>query len=299
MTSWVSQRSFGKPSMSKKRTLLMDGDTLAFRAASAVQHTIEHPSGYIEPFARRPEGEAVLDNMISRLKGQLGGTDILMFLSCPSEENWRYQVADTYKSNRVGSFRPYLLEPLKQYLRLKYDAFHLAFLEADDALGIYCTAPDLVEGDKIVVGCDKDFKTIPGKHYQLGDNEEGKPVIRTYNALEAAEAHYVQALSGDAVDGYAGCPGVGKTRAEKIVANPVKLYKKSGTITRGKNKGMATVKWHEGDPCSIWEAVVANYEKAGLTEGHALTTARLAKILLHGDYDMETHEVRLWVPGDE
>lgn len=283
-----------------KLTLLMDGDTLAFRAASACQHTVEHPDGTIQPFARRWEGETVLDNMIDNLKRRLKGTDIVMFLSCPTEDNWRLKVDPNYKSNRKDSVRPLLLGPLRDYLRLKYDAFHIAHLEADDTIGIYATDPNLVPGKLIVVGRDKDFATIPGDHYQLNDDDaDGKPIVRTFNALEAAKSHYSQALSGDAVDGYEGCPGIGKKRALQIVESPERLYPKEGVITRGKNKGEKVTKWYSAGPCSIWEAVVSNYEKAGLGEAEALKAARLAKILLAGDYDFETHTVKLWVPGDE
>jgi DNA polymerase-1 len=281
--------------------LLIDGDTLAFRAAAVSQHTIEHPSGYIEHFARRGEGEAILDNIIARLRTRLKADKMVFFLSCPGHENWRLKVADTYKSNRKDSVRPMLLDPLKDYLRLEYGANHTAFLEADDILGITATDPEAyADYRKIVVGRDKDFATIPGEHYQLlDDTEAGDPIIRTRTAMEAAKAHYVQALTGDAVDGYEGCPGIGKVRALRIVEEPERLVPKKGVITRGKNKGQEVTKWHSAGPCSIWEAVVSNYEKAGLTEAHALKAARLARILLHGEYDFDTHTVRLWVPGDE
>jgi DNA polymerase-1 len=284
-----------------KTILLIDGDTLAFRAAAAVQHTLESDSGHIEHFARRGEGEQALDGMIRRIKSRLKGDEVHFFLSCPTPDNWRLKVDPTYKSNRKNSVRPLLLTPLKDYLRVEYGAIHYAFLEADDVLGLLATDPDYFPGDrKIVVGRDKDFQTIPGFHYQLMDDDsEGEPVIREFDAAQAIKAHYVQALSGDAVDGYAGCPGVGKTRAERIVEEPIRLVPKEGIITRGKNKGEKVVKWHEAGPCSLWEAVVSQYEKAGLGEAEALVSARLARILLHGEYDFETHTVTLWVPGDD
>jgi 5'-3' exonuclease len=286
--------------MAAERTILVDGDTIAFRAASAVQHKVISDLGTAEFFARLPEGEAAVDNMMQALHDQLQATHIKVFLSCPGEENWRLKVADTYKSNRKGSVRPLILDELKDYLRRVYGATHLAFLEADDCLGIYATDPDLIQGEKIVVGKDKDFKTIPGLHYQLDDKDEkGQPIIREVTEMEAAKNHYAQTLVGDAVDGFEGCPGVGPARAKRIVDTPERLVPKEGVITRGKNKGQKVVKWHSAGPSSIWEAVVSNYEKAGLGEGEALIAGRLSKILLSGDYDMENHVVRLWVPGTE
>lgn len=285
----------------RKTLLLVDGDVMAFRAASSCQHTVESPTGMIEHFARRWEGEARLDKMLERLQRRLKADEMVIFLSCPSEENWRFGVEASYKSNRKDSVRPILLTVLKDYLRARYGAEHYAFLEADDTIGLKATDPDYrSDCRKIVVGRDKDFKTIPGEHYQLlDDDDRGEPVVRTVTPGEALRAHYVQALSGDAVDGYPGCPGIGKTRAESIVANPIRLVPKEGVITRGKNKGMKTIKWHEAGPCTIWEAVVCNYEKAGQTEADALRNARLARILINDEYDFETHEVRLWVPGED
>jgi 5'-3' exonuclease len=286
--------------MENELTALMDGDTLAFRIASACQHTIEWPSGLIEPFARRWEGEAALDAYISRLVDRLKVTHLRIFLSCPAEDNWRLRVDENYKSNRKNSVRPLLLGPLKGYLRLKYGAEHLAYLEADDAIGIYATSEDLVPGNKIVVGRDKDFYTIPGLHYQLNnDDSQGDPVIVEVSPMEAIKNHYVQALAGDKVDGYDGCPGIGMKRAREVVENPERLVPKEGVITRGANKGQSVTKWYSAGPCSIWEAVVSQYEKAGLTEADAIRTGRLAKILTANEYDLETKEITLWVPGKE
>lgn len=284
-----------------KTVLLVDGDTLAFRAASAVNHTVESPTGFIEPFARRWEGETVLDNMIARLKERLKADDMVFYLSCPSGDNWRLQVDPEYKSNRKGSIRPLLLDDLKRYLRQDYGASHVAFLEADDTIGIFATDPEFYpDHRKIIVGRDKDFATIPGEHYQLLDDDaDNKPIIRTVLPMEASLSHYAQALSGDAVDGYPGCPGIGKTRAREIVENPERLVPKAGVITRGKNKGQEITKWFSAGPSSVWEAIVSHYEKAGLSEADALRNARLARILLHGEYDFDNHAVRLWVPGKE
>lgn len=286
--------------MTDKLTGLIDGDTVAFIAASAAEHTLETDRGNLERFARRGEGEAIVENTLWWLKKHLGLTDLRIFLSCPSEENWRLGVDPNYKSNRKDSIRPLLLEPLKEYLRLKHGAEHFAYLEADDVLGIFATSDTLIEGPRIVIGRDKDFKTIPGMHFQFKDLDDNqKPVIREHTKEDAMKWHYAQALAGDAVDGYPGCPGIGMTRALRIVEEPEKLVAKEGVITRGKNKGEKVIKWHSAGECTMWEAVVSNYEKAGLTEADAIRNARLAKILLAEDYDMETHTVRLWVPEKE
>ena len=47
----------------------------------------------------------------------------------------------------------------------------------------------------------------------------------------------------------------------------------------------------------LWAAVVATYEKAKLSEGDALTQARVARILRASDYDFKRKEPILWQPN--
>lgn len=279
--------------MAKPKHAIIDGDVIAFRAAAGVENTIEWPSGYVERFARRADGEAAVDGMIANLIAQLHLDSWEIALSCPSEENWRLEVEPTYKGNRKDSVRPLLLEKLKDYLRDKYAAFHWPRLEADDVVGIRLTQPH-VNIEVLSVGKDKDFYTVPGQHFQIGDLS-----ARTVNARTAALFHYQQTLSGDPVDGYAGCPGIGKKRAIQIVENPRRLINKPRPVTRGVNKGQIVPGWTDAGPCSVWEAIVCNYEKAGLEEKDAIKTARLANILQAHQYNMETGEITLWVPGKE
>lgn len=283
------------------KVVIIDGDVLAFRAAAAAQQTIVWPSGYAEPFARRQEGETILDDILHSTVRRLGADDYHVVLSCPTADNWRLGVDPTYKGNRAASVRPLLLATLRDYCRDRYGAYHWPHLEADDLIGILATSGDTyLAGEKVIVGRDKDFYTIPGSHYQFGDDDHtGKPIVRTVTAMEARMNHYVQALAGDRVDGYPGCDGIGMTTARRIVEDPRKLIPTVGVVTRGVNKGMKVTKWAKGPPCTVWETIVAHYEKAGQTEADALRTGRLAKILLHEDYNKETGEIRLWVPGNE
>jgi hypothetical protein len=45
---------------------------------------------------------------------------------------------------------------------------------------------------------------------------------------------------------------------------------------------------------SYWEAVVAAFEKAKLTEADALVQAQVARICRASDYDFKTKKVKLW-----
>lgn len=288
--------------MTGEITLLIDGDVLAFTAASAVQRIHEDDFGFFQPFASRHEGEAVVDNMVIGLEQEFRATHFRIALTDP-KENWRRGIYAAYKAQRKVEARPLLLDALKDYLRAKYGAFHWPSLEADDVLGILNTEPQDYTGVRILVGRDKDFLTVPGKYHQLGDYGPGrKPVIRDITHWEAQRFHLKQTLMGDAVDGYPGCPGIGKTRAEVLLDSPVMLRAQPGLITRGPRKGQSTTEWASEPTRDLWAMVVSHYRKgyAGVEgvdpEHEALVTARLAHILRHEDYDRATNTITLWTP---
>lgn len=282
--------------MSDETTLLIDGDVIAYRIAAAVQKNEEDGFGYIRPFANIVEGKAVVEQTILNLMEGLGASHVKVVLSDP-EANWRLQLSPTYKSNRADTARPLLLGTLKDYLRETFGAFHWPTLEADDVLGILATGPLAWEGRTIVVGKDKDFKTIPGLHHTIGDLDAyGKPIVKEISVESADRFHLVQTLAGDRVDGYEGCPGLGMERASRIIDEPVLLRPDKGVITRGPNKGKETVKWVSEPTTDYWGAVVSQYLKAGKTEEDALLNARLAHILRHEDYDRVNDRITLWTP---
>lgn len=286
-----------------QRTLLIDGDTVAYIAASAAQNTIEDHQGFITPFANVHEGQALVDNIILGLMRDLEAHGMQAYLSDP-EANWRHQLMPDYKGNRDHSAmaRPLLLGRLKEYLRSAYEASHWAGLEADDVLGILATTPDLYPGETIVVGRDKDFRTIPGLHHQIGTDKHG--VIKEVTLASADFFHLVQSFAGDRIDGYPGCPGIGMERATKILADPVILEPEHGVVTRGARKGQATAKWMPKPAHgNLWACIVSHYRKAYTISGiskdpeeAALLTARMARILRAPDYNKETGAVTLWVP---
>jgi hypothetical protein len=288
-------------------TLLLDGDTVAYVAASAVQSTMETLDGFVMPFAKREEGEAVVDSLIIGLFRDLDATGLQVALSDP-EGNWRTQLAADYKSDRnvaglSGEVREHIIRPLllgrmKDYLRVKYGAFHWPALEADDTLGILMTTPGLFPGKRIMVGRDKDFDTIPGLHHQIGRDVDpnGRPIVREVSEPYANWFHLCQAFAGDRVDGYPGCPGIGMKRAQSILADPYELVPEEGSVTRGPRKGQTTTAWRKQSPASPWQCIVSHYRKEGLDEADALRNARLARVLRHGDYDQDSGSIRLWTP---
>lgn len=279
-----------------KTHLLIDGDVIAFVAAAAAQSYLVDSAGWHLPIANEREGEAIVDNLLHGLKAGLGADSADVYLSDPVE-NWRKLVDPTYKENRSGGERPLLLVHLKEYLKQTSGASWWPGLEADDTLGILATTPGGVRRT-IVVGRDKDFLSIPGLHHTIGKdkNADGQLVVRGVTQWQADRFHLLQTLAGDRVDGYYGCPGIGMERAAQIIDCPMRLVPQKGVKTRGVNKGEEVTRWMSEPTTDYWACIVSHYEKHGLTEADALRTARLARILRHGEYDADTEGVTLWNP---
>lgn len=288
--------------MAITETLLIDGDVYAYQAACAAQQDLEYPeTGFIYRWAHKQDGELILDQLLDKLISSFAQPPQLkVFLTETTgmAPNWRSKLYADYKANRSPSDRPQLLSHLRGYMRDKWGATSVPGLEADDLLGMAASVSRGKTAQPIIVTKDKDLRTVPGRLHIIGqyDPQTGAPIIETVTQSEAVRWHMAQTLAGDRVDNYEGCPGMGMTRALRVVERPVILYPQNGTITRGPRKGDTTTKWMARPTTDVWACVVSHYVKEGLTEEDALRNARLAYIMRDGDYDWTTSEVKLWEP---
>ena len=263
-----------------KKLLLIDGDEMLFKATAAVEHetkfntclgevTNEPPIHIL--FSHPGKAREVFDEMIERFFERFETRAHLLCFSTPpdwdfgkSASNFRYDVDPTYKNNRSNSRKPLCYVQLRQDIEADYKCKHLLGLEADDVMGILATAP-MAKTQRIIISQDKDLQTIPTQVWRKGD-------LVTVTEEEADYYHMFQTLTGDITDGYKGCPGIGKVKAEKMLNAAME---KDGLM---------------------WPVVKAAYEKAELTEEDALRQARLARILRWSDWNNEKKEPILWQP---
>lgn len=274
-----------------KRTLLIDGDMVAYRVAAAEEKPLDFGDHFILS-ADAENGRQNLESMLDTFYEVLDADRIIITLTAP--DNYRKDVLPSYKANRDGVRRPMILGAMREFLEENYETVVVPRLEADDVMGILATHPTKVKGEKIMVTWDKDLRTVPGLHWNPEKDADTGPV--EVNEKKADALFYAQVLSGDAVDGYAGCPGIGTKRAADIVRDPVVLVRTEQEIQRGPNKGSIRVRWEAEPTNDIWECIVSHYEKAGLTERDALNAAQVARILRHTDYDFEKKAPILWTP---
>jgi DNA polymerase-1 len=256
------------------KTALIDADILAYQAAAYAEKDIDWGDGLWTLHAFEADAEAKFDDLVHGVIQKVEATDSLLAIT--DKVNWRKAVLPTYKSNRAATRKPMLLKHLQEYAKENYKVFQRDTLEGDDCLGILATMKAKLI-DPIVCSLDKDFKTIPGKHYNFGKDE-----FFEISVHQADYWHMIQTLMGDSTDGYVGIPGCGIKTAEKILQKAVE----EGTP------------WADRKQLNqiYWKHVVAAYEKAGLCEEEALVQARVARICRAEDYDFDKKQVILWEP---
>lgn len=246
--------------------LLIDADIPAYSVCANAEEVIEWEQDDIFVRCNKDKVKEELDSYIEHIvdKAIVHFDSVETVLCLSSSTNFRKSLQADYKANRKSVRKPVGLRYAKDYLSARYAAVTWDDLEADDVIGVLATAN---KDGAIIVSADKDLLQIPG--YHLIDGE------LIHRRKEECEKWFmVQTLSGDRVDNYTGCPGIGPVKAEKLL-----------TPEEGEEP---TLEW-------MWAKVVEAFEKAGLTDKDALTNARLAYILQTENY-AQNEEVVLWNP---
>lgn len=251
-----------------KRTLLIDGDIVAYQQAAKAEVPIHWGDDFWTLHADAKEAKVRIDEWIAGCKNQLEAQEVLVVMSDGS--NFRKGLLPSYKENRKNARKPIILGELREYLFYTHDARSEPYLEADDVISLLASCCPRNE-ERIMVSIDKDFNTIAGLHFNWD-----KPELGVYEVLphEADWFFMRQTLTGDRTDGYSGCPNIGPVKAETIL----------GPVTVG-----TTVD-------TLWPKVVAAYHKADLPESEALLQARMARLLRKGEFNTKSKRITLWNP---
>jgi DNA polymerase-1 len=243
------------------KTLLIDGDVLAFEGSVVAEESIEWKDEMWTVHADMTIAKNRILNRIVEFKDLIGADEVVVALT--DRANFRRKLYPSYKSNRSKSRLPIILKEVKKWMLTDLDAQLWPNLEADDVLSILATDRCMDE-ETVIVSIDKDFKSVPGIFYDYNKKEYHHP-----SEEEADNFHLIQSITGDSTDGFGGVPKVGPVGAKKALdANGY-----------------------------TWETVVAMYKKAGLTEEDALTNAWMARLLRTENYNQRKKVIKnLWTP---
>ena len=237
--------------------LLIDCDYIVYKCCASTETEIDFGEDLIVVTSNFSEAYKNVKREIQRVQDEFMCNDVILFFTSPN--NFRKKILPEYKGHRQRK-KPCGFKRVINNLKLEYKVVIKDGLEADDALGIYATKYP----GNVLVSPDKDMKQIPGELYDFKDRS-------TVTPEEGAKWHLIQTMAGDNTDGYAGVPGIGVKKAEKIF----------------EEKGYT------------WKAVVETFEEKDMTEEDALCNARLARILTAEDYNFDTKEPILWTPPNE
>ena len=179
--------------------VLIDADLCAFRCAASC-----------EPMSTKPEREPVhfaiqrLDELMWKIVATCDVTEYRAFLS--GGDNFRKALYPEYKANRKDKRVPEYLGECQKFLMENWKAELVNGMEADDAIGIAHT------DRSIIASIDKDFKQIPGVHYNFV-----KDLIEEVDENQANYNFWAQMLMGDRADNVIGIHGIGEKKAEKLL----------------------------------------------------------------------------------
>ena len=188
----------------KNRTLLVDGDIVAYKAATIAETPIDWGEGTWTLHAHEKDVIGSLEEQMSKLIQESGCEKVITCLT--GTKNYRKDIAPYYKENRKKQRKPMLLGFAKGYLDSNYNGQVEDVLEADDLLGILGSSSD----EYVIWSADKDLLTIPANHLLNG-------VVTPITEEEADYNFLYQTLVGDTTDNYKGCPTIGDKKARKIL----------------------------------------------------------------------------------
>ena len=132
------------------RTLLIDGDMIAFTVAARVETKIAWGDGVDTREADHDTAVAEINSWIAEMLTALEADAAIVAVGDPSRRYFRHDLYPDYKLDRTHGTPPLLLKAMKSYLQddshktsdVPFTPKMKPGLEADDVLGILGVSPD-------------------------------------------------------------------------------------------------------------------------------------------------------------
>ncbi len=232
--------------MSKKKLLLIDGHSIAFRAFYALHSQLERMKSSTGLHTNALYG---FHNMLENVLTKEDPSHAMVAFDAGST-TFRHEFFDDYKGGRdsmpaeLSEQMPYLKELLDGFA-LKY--YELNNYEADDIIGTLAKEAEADGFDVVIITGDKDLTQLSTDHIRVDYTVKGVSQLEGYTPEKVKELMGVHpnqivdylGLSGDPSDNIPGVTGVGHKTAIKLLeeyGSMEKVYENIDQMNKSKRK---------------------------------------------------------------
>lgn len=209
----------------KKKLLLIDGNSVAFRAFFALHNSLER---FKNANGLHTNAIYAFHNMFDNVMKKEEPTHVLVAFDA-GKTTFRTEMYQEYKGGRSktpSEFReqlPYIRE-LIHHLGVK--TYELANYEADDIIGTLATKANKEEYEVVIVSGDRDLLQLVSDDITVDITVKGVSEIEVYNPEKVAERYDgltpaqvvdLKGLAGDTSDNIPGVTKVGEKTAIKLL----------------------------------------------------------------------------------
>ncbi|AMB99608.1 DNA polymerase I [Aerococcus urinaehominis] len=209
--------------MSKKKLLLFDGSSLAFRAFYAIRNV----EGFINKNGLHTNALYGFHTMLTKILKDEQASHILVAFDA-GKTTFRTDLYQEYKGGRQSApdeFREQMPFFPKMLDALGIKHYQLANYEADDIIGTLARLGEEAGFEVVVVSGDRDLIQLARDHTRVDITKKGVSVLESYTpetitesmAISPEQLIDVKGLMGDSSDNYPGVTGVGEKTALKLV----------------------------------------------------------------------------------
>ncbi|KRN63209.1 DNA polymerase I [Pediococcus inopinatus] len=210
--------------MTRKKLLLIDGNSVAFRAFFALHNAL---SKFTNQDGLHTNAIYGFNKMLDHILEIVKPTDALVAFDA-GKTTFRTEMFDNYKGGRsktppeLSEQMPYLRELLKAYGIKSYE---LANYEADDIIGTLSKEAETAGYEVTIVTGDRDLTQLSSEKTTVSVTVKGVSEVEHYTpehvqeklGLTPAQIIDMKGLAGDTSDNYPGVTKVGEKTAIKLL----------------------------------------------------------------------------------
>ena len=243
-------------SVAKEKLLLLDGNSLAYRAFFALP-LLTNDSGI------HTNAVYGFTTMLQKILAEEKPTKMLVAFDA-GKTTFRHKTFDEYKGGRqktppeLSEQFPYLQKLIDAYRIPRYE---LEMYEADDIIGTLSRVAEEKDIDVVIVSGDKDLTQLATDRVKVYITRKGMTDIEQYTPEHIQEKYGIspkqiidmKGLMGDSSDNIPGVPGVGEKTAIKLL----KQYESVENLYENID---------EMKPSKMKEKLIANEEQAKMSK---------------------------------